>query len=103
LVLARHYLAFAASSIEDMSALAGDKGFDVVVLCHSLSSEDCELAASIARLRWPHAKIVAISVERASCWMSADRVVRRLDAPTALLEVIDRLIGQFGTDEVHQS
>jgi hypothetical protein len=92
MVLAKHYDAVLVGSLEEMRALPADKQFDVVVLCHSLSSDECDLAAAIVRDRWPAAKILALSVERSSCWTSADRIVRGLDGPSALLQAIDRLL-----------
>jgi hypothetical protein len=92
MVLAKRYDAITVGSIEEMWALPVASAFDVVVLCHSLSAEECDLSASIARERWPQAKILALSVDSSSCWTFADQVVRGLDGPSVLVQTIDRLL-----------
>jgi hypothetical protein len=92
LVLATQYEVVSVDSIEGIEALPTDQDFDLIVLCHSLSSEECDQCVEIASTRWPQAKIVALSVERADCSEYADRVVRGMDGPRFLLQTIDRLL-----------
>jgi hypothetical protein len=66
MVLESRYEVVAAPCLEELQEVTTDHDFDVILLCHTLSSEDCDLATSIARVRWPNAKIVALSVERSS-------------------------------------
>jgi hypothetical protein len=78
-------------SIEEMRALPVVTQFDVVVICHSLLPEECDLSALIAKERWPKAKIVALSIMRPGYRSFADQVVRGIDGPEILLQAIDRL------------
>jgi|SRR5579863_6177813 len=90
-VLSTRYEGVAVSSVEELKALDTDEGFDVVLLCHTLSVDECELSAQVVRVRWPHAKIVAMSLEQGGCFEAADRIVRGLDGPGLLLNTIDQL------------
>jgi hypothetical protein len=92
LVLARKYETVTVGSVEEMSSLPASGQFDVIVLCHSLSSEECEVSAELVRVRWPNAKIVALSVEQDGCFDGADEIVRGLDGPRVLLGTIDHLL-----------
>jgi hypothetical protein len=92
MVLESRYEVVAAPCLEELQEVTTDHDFDVILLCHTLSSEDCDLATSIARVRWPNAKIVALSVERSSCAKYADQIVRGLDGPRLLLRTIDNLM-----------
>jgi hypothetical protein len=92
LVLARRFETVTVGSIEEMRALPVDEEFDVIVLCHSLSLEECDLSSELARARWERAKIVALSIEQGDCSLAADQTVRGLDGPRFLLSTIDHLV-----------
>lgn len=92
MVLSKHYNAELVGSIPELKALSPDTHIDTVILCHSLSPEECDLSASIVRERWPKAKILAVSGERPSCWTFADKVVSGIDGPSVLLQAIDSLV-----------
>ena len=92
LVLSRKYETVTVGSVEEMRSLPASEQFDVIVLCHSLSSEECDVSAKLVRVRWPKAKIVALSVEQNGCFDGADEVVRGLDGPRVLLGTIDHLL-----------
>src|SRR5436305_3833568 len=79
LVLASRYQAVSVRGIEEMEAL--DENFDAVLLCHTLSAEECGRATKIAQRRWPKAKMVAISTAEMSCVSFADQVVWAQDGP----------------------
>ncbi|HEY1578297.1 MAG TPA: hypothetical protein VGF82_14610 [Terracidiphilus sp.] len=92
LVLAKRYETVTVGSIEEMRALPIEEEFDVVVLCHSLSFEECDLSSELARGRWRHAKIVALSIQQGDCSVAADQTVRALDGPRFLLRTIDQVV-----------
>ncbi len=92
MVLANHFNVVTVGSMAEMQALAQDRVFDVVLLCHSLSSEECDLAATTARRRWPEAKILALAVERSSCQSYAQHTIRGLDGPRLLIQAIEHLV-----------
>lgn len=91
-VLNKRYSVVGVNSVEEMMALDPGLEFDVVILCHTLSVNDCDFSTQFVRARWPGAKIVALSVEQKSCSEIADRVVRGLDGPRFLLNTIDQLV-----------
>lgn len=83
MVLASRFEVVAIGSLEEMQKLPNDQRFDVVLLCHTLSREECDLARDIAHRRWRSAKILALSVERSSCLEYADRTIRDWTAPVS--------------------
>jgi hypothetical protein len=91
MVLQSRYEAVAAANVEQVETLP-DSHFDVIVLCHTLATEECDRAVSICRTRWPGARILALTVERSSCEEFADELVRGLDGPAMLLNAIEHLI-----------
>jgi hypothetical protein len=91
-VLATRYQTVTVMSVEEIYALQPDIQFDVVVLCHSLSDTDCDVASAIARQWWPQAKILGLATSRSGCSTSADGVVQTADGPCALLRAVDSLI-----------
>jgi DNA-binding response OmpR family regulator len=93
LVLANHFNVVTVGTVGEMQALGQDRNFDVVLLCHSLSAEECDLAAVTARRRWPAARILALAVERSSCRHYAEQTIRGLDGPRLLIQAIEHLVG----------
>jgi len=72
-----------------------EKAISLVVLCHTLTSEEYDLSASIVRERWPGAKIVAVSEDPTSSWNSADGIVRGIDGPSVLLKVLESVLRHY--------
>lgn len=91
MVLRSRYEAVAVADIEQLETLPKFH-FDVIVLCHTLATEECDRAVSICRTRWPGARILALTVERSSCERFADEFVHSLDGPAMLLNTIDHLV-----------
>jgi hypothetical protein len=91
MILASRYDAMAAGSVEQLAEVAPGQEFDVILLCHTFSSEECRVIEQIARGRWPHAKIMAIAGERPDCSNYADFTVRGLDGPGKLLGALEHL------------
>lgn len=91
MVLQSRYEAVAVSSVNQIETLP-DSHFDVIVICHTLITEECDLAVSICKTRWPGARILALTVDRSSCEEFADDSTRGLDGPATLLSRIDNLI-----------
>ena len=74
------------AAMEQQSSLG--RSFDLVLLCHTLSAEECESAFAIARQSWPHAKILGlVASEPSACDPPLfDGVVPGLDGPRVLLD-----------------
>jgi len=86
---AGHQVTTAAGRIESEQAIAAGE-FDLLVLCHTLVSEDALALAESFRKVNPNAKVLAV----ATGWfivVRADRVVQMSDGPYALLSAIHDL------------
>ena len=92
MVLATSYEPVMIGSLAELQALAGGPAFDVVVLCHTLSPQECQRSTSIVRRQWPRAKILALSADHESCREQVDEVVECMAGPRLLLKTIDRLL-----------
>lgn len=92
-VLARAYDAVEVSSIEELETLPTEPTFQLVLLCHTLSSVESQASAAIIQQRWPHAKIMALtSGVSGAPYEQADAIVLSAQGPVVLLQAIDRLI-----------
>jgi DNA-binding response OmpR family regulator len=92
-ILETRYEAVCVSSLQEMEQQTPADGFDVVILCHSLTPKDCESATQIVRRRWPLAKIVALASEWADCELAgSDKVVASNDGPIALLSAVEQML-----------
>jgi len=92
-VLQRQYEVVSVNTIEEMQQLPSKPAFTIVILCHTLSDTDCLVAASIARQRWPRARILSLVTNGGSYRPSlvADFTLINQDGPRALLNAIDAL------------
>jgi hypothetical protein len=92
MVLASRYQAVTVLGVEQLRALPAEEMFDVVLLCHTLSAEECRRVTEIARTRWPGAKVMAIATEQMGCVAFADQAVQALEGPRVLFRAIDQLL-----------
>lgn len=91
-VLAKRYDVIAIDSLEGIAQVSPMTEIDLVLLCHTLSPDECHAAADIARHRWPGTKLMALSSGEPSCaHTDADRDFCCLDGPTALLQAVQEL------------
>lgn len=91
-ILSLHYSAAGVNSVGNLRTLR-DQEFDVVLLCHSLASEDRRAAILFIRERWPNAKLLQIvNVRRGQELCGADAEVGALDGPRALLRSVEELL-----------
>lgn len=91
-VLDRRYDAVLAGSLETVGALTSSVLFDVIVLCHTLSVEDCQRCLEILSRVGRMAKIVAVTVEGGSKQPTSDQSVRGLAGPQALLDAVQQVL-----------
>jgi DNA-binding response OmpR family regulator len=93
LVLATRYDVTAVRSVNEIEALSSDSAFDLLLICHTLSDAECGHAASIARRRWPHIKIITMTTGFSSCSQEiSDLRVGSLDGPMPLFRAITLLL-----------
>ncbi len=94
-VLSRRYDAVEVASVDQLAALPAEPAFDLVLLCHSLSREECRASAEIAEQCWPQAKVMVLTAGGSEAlYERADAVVASIQGPVVLLQAIDRLIRQ---------
>ena len=81
--------ATSSDSTSDAVELIRNVPFDLLVLGHTLSDEDCATISTAFRLFRPHGRIVEIlPASGADCRADADAQVIGLDGPTVLKKVI---------------
>lgn len=92
------YLVSTASSEVSARKIMGEAGFDLIVVCHSLSSADRMKVITTAKAATSQPKIVAIhrGEDREP---AADANVHSLDGPDKLLETIATVLGE-GTGRI---
>ena len=92
-VLARTYDVVEVSSVDELEALAAEPAFDLVLLCHTLSPEECRASAELTQQRWPQAKVMVLITGASSArYEKADAVVMSIQGPAVLLQSIHQLM-----------
>ena len=92
-VLSTKYRVVPVSTLGEIRNLLNRMVFVLVLLCHTLSDEDCKGAHEIVLQRWPSAKILSMTkVDRGCCEESSEPAVRGLDGPSVLLQRMDILL-----------
>src|SRR5258708_35201754 len=86
-ILERRFLSVYVSSLSDLERVAKGGGFDLLILCHSLSRHDFFKAAHLVHDICPRLKVLALSSD-ATAWdpRVSDQVVVGLNGPRALLQ-----------------
>ncbi len=71
-----------ASSLPDIQQLHSEPSMDVMLLCHSLSRQECDEALIIAQKRWPQIQTIVLVSGSSDCGSSsADAVMEATDGP----------------------
>lgn len=65
--------------------------FELLVLCHTLSDEECAAAEAYADSRTPAAHLLALQAGR-SAFSKRARILRNLDGPEPLLNAVRELL-----------
>ncbi|MGA7156771.1 MAG: hypothetical protein WBY53_08005 [Acidobacteriaceae bacterium] len=65
---------------------------DVILLCHTLTTEECDKAVLLTHDRWPAAQVVALLAGQSGCVDLADATVEASDGPTKLINTIKHQI-----------
>ena len=95
MILVTRFETVCVSGVDEMPSLLDGRGFDAVVLCHTLTGEERQRAAAVARTLWPEAKIVVVTIEPDEPdepLEYTDQVIRGLDGPKLLLKTITHLL-----------
>jgi len=62
LMLGAYFEVCAAGRVLEATALLGERKFDLIVLCYTLTDDDCEKIVNAAQLHSPDAKILMLTV-----------------------------------------
>jgi DNA-binding response OmpR family regulator len=78
-----------AASLPDIRQLPSEPHIDVMLLCHTLSGDDCDGALAITRDRWPHIQTIAMISGRSDCGSkSTDAAIDASEGPAKLVSAI---------------
>ena len=88
LLLDKLFQTTAVMSVSEMEGLASaGREFELVVFCHTLSSDECLSASAMTRQRWPQAKILGLTSINSACEPPVtDANVAGQEGPAALLK-----------------
>jgi DNA-binding NtrC family response regulator len=78
-----------ASSLPDIQKLLSEPSMDVMLLCHSLSTQDCSEALIITHDRWPRIQTIALVSGSSNCGSdSVDSVLEATEGPAKLISAV---------------
>jgi len=78
-----------ASSLPDIHQLLSEPSMDIMLLCHSLSNQECNEALSITHERWPRIQTIALISGSSGCGSdSADVVMESTEGPAKLISAV---------------
>ena len=80
---------------EEADKLLENEPFDVLLIGHSISGRSARHFAKAFRARNPQGKIIAVT-RATNLMIKADKIVKALDGPEALLEAIEEVLGPQG-------
>jgi hypothetical protein len=89
------YRALSVRSLAAINQVPLTPPIDLLVLCYSLSAEECESAIGCAKLRWSGVKELALVRQNAAIESAKilTHVKRAFDAPDRLRSVVGQLVG----------
>jgi len=75
----------------------------VVVICHSVPDQECEVAIEMSRAAWPGIKILTLREgEQGVCSLRADKSMESLEGPPALLYKVHSMLGSAAAESPRQ-
>lgn len=80
---------------EEADKLLENESFDILVIGHSISGQSARHFAEVFRARNLRGKIVAVT-DASYLMIKADKTVKALDGPEALLGAIEEVLGPQG-------
>ena len=90
------YDIWTACSLLALNETISTRKTDILILCHSLSSEECERAVEVAHRHLPEIKTVVLTANNTDCSAGeADNVLDTAEGPQGLVAAVQQLmIGQ---------
>jgi len=78
-----------AANLPDIQQLPAQPPIDVMLLCHTLSGDDCDGALAITRDRWPSIQTIAMVSGRSDCGSkSTDASIDASEGPAKLVSAV---------------
>jgi hypothetical protein len=94
------YRVLSARYLSAINRLPLQPAVDLLVLCYSLTSKECESAIAHARLRWPEVKTLALVRHSSARYAGPgepapglSQMAKALDAPDPMVSLIGQLVG----------
>jgi DNA-binding NtrC family response regulator len=79
------------STLPEIQRLPSEPTMDVMLLCHSLSTQDCAQALIITHDRWPQIQTIALVSGSSGCGTeAADTVMEASEGPAKLISAVHR-------------
>jgi len=85
---------FAATTVFDLAEVETlHSSFDVIILCHSLSQEECIRTCALCRFYWPEAQVLALAASDKGCSPGTyDQVLVGMTEPVSLLNKVSTML-----------
>jgi DNA-binding response OmpR family regulator len=82
-----------AASLPDIQLLPHEPPIDIMLLCHSLSTQDCDEALILTHERWPDIQTIALVAGTSDCGSnSTDAVMEAYEGPAKLIDAVRQRI-----------
>jgi DNA-binding NtrC family response regulator len=85
------YRVWTASSLAEVKGLLSKPRMDVMLLCHSLSTEECNKALEVTHERWPRIQTIALVSGSSGCASEpTDAVLNAIEGPAKLIKAVSK-------------
>lgn len=81
---------YPASSLADVHRWLSEPHLDVLLLCHTLTAEDCDQAALLVHAKWPAVQVVSLFAGMSGCVSVADAAIDATDGPIKLIKTVQK-------------
>ena len=91
-----------AANLSQVKRTLSERPLDLLILCHSLSTDDCHHTLALATSRWPLMRILVLTAGASGC--STQLISEVLDAikgPRELLSTVAKLVKTEPTANTH--
>ena len=87
------YRVATVTELSDIAQLVFLEQIRLLILCHTLSIEDCGGAVALVHIRWPQITTVVLIAGQSGCWSaSSSEVVDAREGPVKLLNTVAKLV-----------
>jgi DNA-binding NtrC family response regulator len=90
---------YTAMRLLAVNQILTERPIDLLILCHSLTTEECERAKSVVEAQSPKVKVLILTAANfTQCNVRADGVVNAGEGPKALLECVNQMARKIPPD-----